>query len=77
MRKEQITSTRTAYWDNCPICKEKIKGFSERNFEDNMRLHKEGHEKDIDLRKQKAKGRVGNTTSHSQNKSNTHKREKQ
>ena len=45
MKKQIITSTRTAYSDKCDICKQEIKGFSESNLEYNMRLHKEKCEK--------------------------------
>ena len=45
MKKEKITSTRTVYSEECSVCKQKIKGFSESNLEYNMRLHKEKHEK--------------------------------
>ncbi len=46
MKKEKITSTRTVYSEQCKICKNKIKGFSESNLEYNMRLHKEKCEKE-------------------------------
>ncbi len=43
MKKETITSSRTLYSEECSICKNKIKGFSESNLKYNMRLHKEKH----------------------------------
>ena len=50
MKKEEITSTRIVYSDECSVCKQKIKGFSESNLEYNMRLHKEKHEKEENKR---------------------------
>ena len=44
MKKQGITSTRTVYSDECPVCKKEIKAFSESSLEYNMRLHKETHE---------------------------------
>lgn len=54
MKKEQITSTRTVFIEDCEICKNQgkskkeyeIKGFSESNLKYNMRLHKEKHDKE-------------------------------
>jgi len=45
MKKEKVTSTRLVYSEKCPICKQKIKAFSESNLLYNMRLHKETHSK--------------------------------
>jgi len=46
MKKQIIKSEREVFIEDCPICKQPIKGFSESNLKYNMRLHKEKHEKE-------------------------------
>lgn len=45
MKKKTVTSTRTAYMENCPFCQREIIGFSESGLEYNLKLHKEGCDK--------------------------------
>lgn len=46
MKKTIVKSERVVYSENCPICKQEIKAFSESNLEYNMKLHKEKHDKE-------------------------------
>ena len=46
MQEDIIKSERIVYSEICPICKKKIKGFSESHLKYNVDRHKEAHKRE-------------------------------